>query len=416
MSISRTSIPIQHFTSNNLVSNSNNLVSNSNNLVSNSKHKVSNSKHKVLSYSPISRPLSRSSVNDRLTPVPSYSGLVSLNQRTRSPVPFANIPITANKISVLAKRKPLTIQVLEDNHTIYESINNEILKKNVFSRLINNKNRRASSNQFINYSITLYDQFKNDMLDDSLDKNVVNLMGSGLNITKGRFGLIHLIKVNDEIKYFVKKIIKDIYPKSNQENVEVEIKNIKYINQHIGRLPFMVESIILRNVPENKVNKIHNIYIITKYLQGYITLDKYLKEIKKIEDKNIIIYIFMNILFYIKNIFITMDNIGILHIDLNQHLNNIMINPENLDIKLIDYGLCLLKNETNELNFNNSLLYQKRKILVLILQKIGFFRKLKDGENRAININSMYRNQDLSIYLRKNNNNSIRNIINFYLE
>ncbi len=132
----------------------------------------------------------------------------------------------------------------------------------------------------------------------------------------------------------------------------------------------MLESIILRNSYENSDD--NNVYIITKYLQNYISLSKYLENTKK----NIIanIDLLKPILLNLKNFFILMNEVGILHNDLDQHLNNIMINPEIFDMKIIDYGLCLLKSNSNS-KFDEKLLYQKNMVLLLILNKLFTFSR-----------------------------------------
>ncbi len=271
------------------------------------------------------------------------------------------------------------------NYNIYKSVNNTKVSKNVFSELIRKKNSYQNKNKYINNSHLFYDTFKNDIL---RNENIIVYdlsnppKNSGLQEIKSRFATIFLINIDGIYKYIVKKIFKKINPRSSQEDVEYEIKYIKYINQYIEELPFMLESIILRNVNIENVNKQHNVYIVTEYLNEYISLTKYILLILSLNITEKINKLEM-ILHKIKDIFMIMYNVGILHDDLNQHLNNIMIHQETNDIKLIDYGLCVIKSD-NHFKFNTKFIYQKNMILLLILHKFGFLNK------KNINIRSNF--------------------------
>ncbi len=326
------------------------------------------------------RPPSSLSLNsNRSTPISYHlnsNSLNTLNSQRSTPVAIRN-NVTLRKNIVkpvgLKNRKPIGLSLLSvssnQNLSTYPSINNRLLNKNVVSTMVINKNRRRNSG--INRNIpnpTFYEEFKNDILNN----NVIRIKEYS---TRGKFGIPYSISVNGNIKYFVKKIEKKVGKVSNQDNIEVEINNIKFINENIDNLPFMIETLVLRNVQDNKMNNIHNVYLVMKYLDSYITLNDFLENINNINK----IEFLTTILPYLKNIFDRMNAVGILHVDLNQHLNNIMINPTTYDIKIIDYGMCIIKKENQNYSYEYNI--QKNSLLFLILNKMNI---LNESKNKTI--------------------------------
>jgi serine/threonine protein kinase len=90
-----------------------------------------------------------------------------------------------------------------------------------------------------------------------------------------------------------------------------------------------------------KINNIEYQVIVTEFLQGYITLFEY------IQNYNYNKFTSNKIIHQMKSSMNKIHKTGILHGDINS--KNILINPNTLDIKLIDFGNCkLLPNKFNK--------------------------------------------------------------------
>ncbi len=356
-------------------------------------------------------PISVHDESRRVSPELFINSGITNSSRTASPQLFIN-----NNIGTSSRTVSRTITpVIHNNINVrnYKYIVNEPLTSNTITKLIYKKNDAS----YINYSNHLYETFKKDIFEKN-NIHVYHLRNPPYGprmIPKiiSRFAEIYLINIDNKNKYIVKKIFKKTNPKSNQDNVEVEIKNIKYINSHIDELSFMIESVILRNVDSEYLNKEHNVYIITPYLDTYLSLGTYLDKRKELIKNNN--NILLNILSKIKDIFNTMNNIGILHNDLDQHLNNIMIDPNTMDIKLIDYGLCIIKNE-NEDKFNNQFVHQKNMLLLRMINKLRLLKKQnnvnigfvfasisKEAINSFLNENLIDQNKDIILNIINEN-------------
>ena len=299
-----------------------------------------------------------------------YSGLKSPNGSNGRETPLLSFmnEIPENRIVI----RPIVRKAIKTQ-----------LDKNNIIQFIAKKNIHKNEN----FSVELYNEFKNDILNANniiIVYDLSNPEEENIPQIMSRFAKLYLIKINNDYKYIVKKILKADNPETEQINVEVEVDNIKFINQNITTLPFMLESVVLRNNYEN--NSDNNVYIITKYLQNYISLHKYLENIKENIKEEIQIDIFKHILSQLNGYFKSMNIVGILHNDLDQHLNNIMINPKTFDIKIIDYGLCLLKSNVSIEYFNEKLVHHKNMLLLLILNKLFKFSNSRNLSFYSINI------------------------------
>lgn len=124
-------------------------------------------------------------------------------------------------------------------------------------------------------------------------------------------------KINQKI-YIIKKIF--CQNKDYEDLIILEIKILKLLKENNYTIQF--ETAYKDNI---------NYYIITEYLDSYITIHEYIKNFE-ISNENAST-IFDNLLLGLKSI----HDLNIVHRDIKP--DNIMINPTTLNIKYIDFGL-----------------------------------------------------------------------------
>jgi serine/threonine protein kinase len=131
----------------------------------------------------------------------------------------------------------------------------------------------------------------------------------------------YLTKVKDKITQKVYVIKKIIHSETYDENsIILEIEILKMLKGNYHTIQFEAN---------HKDNNIY--YIITEYLNSYVTIYEFFKN--NISDGYIHVVIFNNLLKGLKSIHDT----NIIHRDIKG--DNIMINPTTLEIKYIDFGL-----------------------------------------------------------------------------
>jgi hypothetical protein len=247
---------------------------------------------------------------------------------------------------------------------------NEEITTNIFLEIPKLRNMSLKQGQVQIGSEDLCEEFVNDLLESSIPKLYLSTNREISNIPKikpGQFGKLYILQVDGRSKYIIKEIPLPSVILHNQQNPEVEAENIQYINQHMSN-NFMIKQLIFRDTNGS-------IYFISKYLHGYISLDSYLStfDLSKENDKKKL----NTLLLHIKSAFEEMDDQGIIHKD--AHLNNIMINPSNLEIKFIDYGICDIRGSrrvgTRKLlsleEFHQSLVNTKKKFIVSVVNKFS---------------------------------------------
>lgn len=159
-------------------------------------------------------------------------------------------------------------------------------------------------------------------------KNFKNEDLDMLNIKKnsGTYGIVfYVCEKNTKYIYAVKKFINSKNCKEIPKDVVKEIMYIKYINKYIS-----------------STVKFYGIYIdtcINMIMEKMdVTLDTYffdvLMYLDEFEKNNILTKIFYKVMRAIYNI----HSLGIIHNDLKP--NNIMIDVNNLDVKIIDFGMA----------------------------------------------------------------------------
>lgn len=143
------------------------------------------------------------------------------------------------------------------------------------------------------------------------------------------------IKQEDEIKQAVKKLF------------AVKILEKKFFGDFTKKIQIMLEINILSFLDHKNIVKFHNlfedeerIYLIMDYLQNFVDLKTYTKESSKKLQSTKVVVISQQIL----DAMSFCHSAGVYHRDLN--LNNVMINPRTLELKIIDFGLacCTMPN------------------------------------------------------------------------
>lgn len=164
--------------------------------------------------------------------------------------------------------------------------------------------------------------------DDPEKYGLVKEIGSGVS------GVVYyaenLNKKENEDDFYAVKILKQTFPSDFIQESDC-LKEIYEICNSVGVICYKDSFITLKDKSVLYV-------IVTPYLQNYFTLNQFLQRniLFSVED---IIKIYEQIV-NVKN---KLTELCLCHSDLN--INNIMINPKNLDVKVIDFGLCLSPEE-----------------------------------------------------------------------
>ncbi len=259
-------------------------------------------------------------------------------------------------VGLAAKRGRPRIQLVSQN---------EEISTNIFLKVNKLRNMVSTQGRIQRGSDDLYTEFMNDLLESASPKLHLSTNDEISNIPKikhGQFGKIYILQVSGHSKYIIKEIPPQNIILHNQQNPEVEAENIQYINQNMSDR-FMIKQLVFRSTSNG------SIYFVSKYLHKYISLGSFLEEENK-DKLNIILH-------HIKDAFDEMNRIGIIHKD--AHLNNILINPDTLDIKFVDYGICDIRGSRtfgkrkslSDEQFQQSLLETKKKFIVSIVNKFS---------------------------------------------
>lgn len=150
-----------------------------------------------------------------------------------------------------------------------------------------------------------------------------------------------------------------------------------------------------------------NFYIITEYLDGYTTLLNYIRSINihKSEKDGINLGIIIN---KIGETIKYMHSNGIAHRDIKPE--NIMVNPDNLDVKLIDFGISCNSNNIKSsrvgtILYQDIMLNEKYNYTIENLMKsdlwsfgITIFLCIYEEQLYDVFYNQIYLNQSNSIY------------------
>jgi hypothetical protein len=255
--------------------------------------------------------------------------------------------------------KPLQLQPVismgQEEYSPY-SIPNE--DEEYESSVLTKNMLQNQSKKIENHSVDdLYEEFVSVLTDPEFSSEEITKgapSSSSANIKVGAFGSIVVVEKAGVPKFVIKKIKKRNAIKLNREDVDVEIENIQYINQHMSDT-YVIKHVILKD---------HGTYyFISKYLQGYITLYDYLLNFAKSNNygksnnskkRSRIIAILQNI----KSAMDEMYNAGIIHND--AHLQNIKINPDTLEIKILDYGICSILGRRERPDISPEMTNQER--------------------------------------------------------
>jgi len=195
--------------------------------------------------------------------------------------------------------------------------------------------------------------------------------------------ILELIQIQSLSKKYRKKQILgkgnvgQVYLMQDIENPQKQYAYKRNVKKHEKKLTYQAQLLkqVNKRVPSKSILKYiqhaDNI-LITEYLKGFVLLDEYLK---KNPEKCLDI---------IPNVNIVMNQLhraGISHRDLKGE--NIMIHPETLEIKIIDFGVGCIKDSSkfNCKNFiGTSQKYYPR------YQQYKSFQDWKQGDNKALDI------------------------------
>ncbi len=260
-------------------------------------------------------------------------------------------------VGLAAKRGRPRIQLVSQN---------EEISTNIFLKVNKLRNMVSTQGRIQRGSDDLYTEFMNDLLESASPKLHLSTNDEISNIPKikpGQFGKIYILKVSGRSKYIIKEIPPQNIILHNQQNPEVEAENIQYINQNMSDR-FMIKQLVFRNTSNR------SIYFVSKYLHKYVSLGSFLEKEENKDKLNTILH-------HIKDAFEEMNRMGIIHKD--AHLNNILINPDTLDIKFVDYGICDIRGSRtfgkrkslSDEQFQQSLLETKKKFIVSIVNKFS---------------------------------------------
>ncbi len=249
--------------------------------------------------------------------------------------------------------KPLQLQSLismgQEEDSLYSIPNeNEEYESSVLTKnMLKNQNKRIE-----NHSVNdLYEEFVSVLTHREFSFQEIMKgapSSSSANIKVGAFGSIVVVEKAGVPEFVIKKIKKRTGIKLNREDVDVEIENIQYINQHMSDT-YIIKHVILKDGG--------TYYFISKYLKNYETLYDYLRRLatsNNREKQSKINTILQNI----KSAMNEMYNAGIVHND--AHLQNIKVNPDTLEIKILDYGICSILERRERPDISPEMTNQER--------------------------------------------------------
>ncbi len=255
--------------------------------------------------------------------------------------------------------KPLQLQPVismgQEEDSLYSIPNeNEEYESSVLTKNMLQNQRKRIENRSVD---DLYQEFVSVLTDPNFSSQEITKgapSSSSANIKVGAFGSIVVVEKAGVPEFVIKKIKKRTGIKLNREDVDVEIENIQYINQHMSDT-HVIKHIVLKD---------HGTYyFISKYLKNYETLYDYLLKFAKSNNygksnnskkRSRIIAILENI----KKAMDDMYNAGIVHND--AHLQNIKINKDTLEIKILDYGICSILGRRERPDISPEMTNQER--------------------------------------------------------
>ena len=242
---------------------------------------------------------------------------------------------------------------LEKNKKYFKPLPNKIFTS--FVDIVESQNYTSFLNTFNSLSEKELLEFSNKYKELSNNETEIGKMIGEYKIIemigKGGFGSVYKVKLND--KYFAMK------------KTKLDDKQMKFIREHPNEIDKGINEIkIWKKFNHPNIVKYYNsfiekndCYIIMELIEG-ISLGEYISHLKEKntqinEDKiiNIILDV-VSVLRYMHN------EVNIIYRDLNP--NNIMLDNQ-FNVKVIDFGLAIDKNEKNDKNdknMNNSLINQ----------------------------------------------------------
>jgi len=174
-------------------------------------------------------------------------------------------------------------------------------------------------------------------------------------IGKGTFGSVYSILDVNNNKYIVKKISKKL---TNDTTFKNEINTLNFIKNNCKKY-FVCYNIYIETN--------NNYYILMEYLNDYDTLFNIVRYNKINED------VLSTLIYNLINGLQLMHNYKISHLDIKP--DNIMVNPNNGNIKYIDFGLSCIGNRCNNLKLQGTYMYIPMELLQI---------RMYDGFNDAI--------------------------------
>jgi serine/threonine protein kinase len=190
----------------------------------------------------------------------------------------------------------------------------------------------------------------------SLTSNITNgFLERFYNQLEGKF-----INNDNKQKYLLKKIIgcgihSCVYLGIDSDDNEYAIKIIKYSenNSELICNRFMNKENFVSKLLVDFIIEINNknyYVLVNEYLREYITLKTFLEKYK---DELNNIYKINKLLKDIKRILEIIHNKGFAHMDF--HKENIMIHPDTMEIKIIDFGEAICKANEDDKLFDKNL-------------------------------------------------------------
>jgi hypothetical protein len=198
--------------------------------------------------------------------------------------------------------------------------------------------------------------------------NIDDLLGTG------NYGQVYL-GVNTQTG---EKVAIKLFKITEEDSFNKEVNCLRQICQ------FLKTSDVLCLLDQFIQNQ--NYYVITPYLENYINLSEYIKNISY--NQNDALKIMDKINQIVKNI----TYIGFVHGDLS--IDNIMIHPNTLDVKLIDLGLCKTLEEDNKLSKNKEYFNESEQINLI---KLKLMQKL-NPENRSQELKLLESKSEVKYY------------------
>jgi tRNA A-37 threonylcarbamoyl transferase component Bud32 len=242
---------------------------------------------------------------------------------------------------------------LEKNKKYFKPLPNKIFTS--FVDIVESQNNSSFLNTFNSLSEKELLEFSNKYKELSNNETEIGKMIGEYKIIemigKGGFGSVYKVKLND--KYFAMK------------KTKLDEKQMKFIREHPNEIDKGINEIkIWKKFNHPNIVKYYNsfiekndCYIIMELIEG-ISLGEYISHLKEkntqINEEKII-----NITLDVVSVLRYMHKeVNIIYRDLNP--NNIMLDNQ-FNVKVIDFGLAIdknEKNEKNEKNMNNSLINQ----------------------------------------------------------